>query len=76
MEQREIIAQVLTRALMSTRLSQVRNIAAAHEDVWREALNGSNSSQLAADDKLKDVIKKAMAELNDDAVNYIVNSFK
>lgn len=76
MEQREIIAQVLTRILMSTRLSQVRNISKAHEDTWREALNGSNSSQLAADEKLKDVIKSAMAELNDDTVNYIVNSFK
>ncbi|AZU97971.1 hypothetical protein ENKO_553 [Klebsiella phage fENko-Kae01] len=76
MDNREIIAQVLTRILMSTRLSQVRNITAAHENTWREALNGSNASQLAADNKLKEVIKSAMAELNDDAVNYVLNSFK
>lgn len=76
MENREIIAQVLTRILLSTRLSQVRNISKAHEDTWRESLNGSNASQLAADEKLKEVIQSAMSELNDDAVNYIVNSFK
>ena len=76
MEQREIIAQVLTRILMSTRLTQVRNITEAHENTWREALNGSNASQLAADNNLKDVIKKAMAELNDDAVDFVVKSFK
>lgn len=76
MESREIIANVLTRVLMSTRLTQVRNITQAHENTWREALNGSNSSQLAADKKLKEVIKEAMAELNDDAVEYVLNSFK
>lgn len=76
MENREIIAKVLLRVLMSTRLSQVRNIVQAHENTWREALNGNNSSQLVADEKLEEVIKDAMSELNDDAVDFVLRSFK
>lgn len=76
MSNREIIATVLVRTLNASRLIQVRNIATAHENCWREFMNGSTSSQNAADHKLAEVVTAAVAELDDAAVNYIVNSFK
>lgn len=76
MSNREIIATVLVRTLNASRLTQVRNIATAHENCWREFMNGSISSQNAADHKLAEVVTAAVAELDDKAIEYIVNSFK
>lgn len=76
MEQREIIATVLVRVLNASRLTQVRNIATAHENCWKEFMNGSISSQNAADHKLVDVVTAAIAELDDKAIAYIAQSLK
>ena len=76
MENREIIAQVLVRVLNASRLTQVRNISTAHENCWKEFMNGSISSQSAADHKLADVVTAAVAELDDKAIEYIAQYLK
>ncbi len=76
MSNREIIATVLVRTLNASRLTQVRNIATAHENCWREFLNGSTSSQNAADHKLTEAVTAAVAELDDKAIEYIATLLK
>jgi hypothetical protein len=76
MSNRNAIEQVLVRVLSASRLTQVRNITAAHENTWKEYLNGNKNSQLIADEKLADVIKQAIAELDDNAIKYITEAIK
>ena len=76
MANRETIAAVLVHALSASRLTQVRNIAAAHEKTWQEAVNGSNSSQLAAQKNLEDVVRAAIAELEDNSIKYILEAME
>lgn len=76
MSKQAVIEQVLIRVLSASRLSQVRSITTAHENTWKEFLNGNKNSQLAADQKMADVIKQAVAELDEKAINYITDAMK
>lgn len=76
MENREVIAQVLIRTLNGSRLTQVRKMATAHENLWKEMLNGSTSSQLAADEALADVVNVAIAEIDNNSIEYILRAIK
>lgn len=76
MANRDVIAQVLIRTLNASRLTQVRKLSAAHENLWKEMLNGSTSSQRAADEKLSEVVVAAVAEIDNDSIEYILRAIK
>jgi hypothetical protein len=76
MDNKQVIAEVIIRALRGTRLTQIRNIAKAHENTWIEMLNGNKNSQIEADKKFEAAIRDAVAELEDPALNYISEVLK
>lgn len=72
----EDIIVVIDAFVSSLNISEINKLKQAHENCWKEFLNGNNTSQLESAKQQTVVIEKLVNELDPVRINHILQYIK
>lgn len=66
------ITNIVNAVISALNISDMRKLSEVHQEGWKEFLNGSASSQLAADRKAEKVIAEIVEAMPESSINYLM----
>lgn len=66
------ISNIINAFIGALNISDMRKLSEVHQDGWKEFLNGSASSQLAADRKAEEAIKAIVEAMPESSIDHVM----